>query len=132
MKVFLSHGSRDAWVAQQMALCIAGCGAETYLDVNDVATGDDFKTQIRAEIALADELVVLFTPFSIRRSWVWVEIGAAWALGKRIVGIMYGMTEAQLEKASGGKAVLADLHLRDLNGFDTYLEELRRRIGDGR
>ncbi len=130
MKVFISHGSRDTWIARQMARCVGDCGAETFIDVNDITTGDDFKAQIRGEIARSDELVALFTPSSIDRSWVWVEIGAAWALGKRIVGIIYGMTIAQFEKGGGGRAVLADLHLRDLNDFDTYLDELRRRIGN--
>jgi hypothetical protein len=74
----------------------------------------------------------LFTALSVQRSWVWIEIGAAWVLEKRIVGIIYGMTVAQFERASGGKAVLQDLNLRDLNEFDVYLEELRQRIAHGR
>jgi hypothetical protein len=130
-RVFISHGTRDTWIAQQMSRRIIECGAETFVDVNDVATGDDFKKRVQAEIAQADELVVLFTALSVQRSWVWIEIGAAWGLGKRIVGIIYGMTVAQFEKASGGKAVLEDLNLRDLNEFEVYLEELRRRIAHG-
>jgi hypothetical protein len=131
-RVFISHGSRDTWIAQQMSRCITDCGAETFIDVNDVASGDDFKKRIQAEIARADEMVALFTALSVQRSWVWIEIGAAWVLEKRIVGIIYGMTVAQFERASGGKAVLQDLNLRDLNEFDVYLEELRQRIAHGR
>ena len=131
MKVFISHGSKDAWIARQMARCVGDCGAETFVDVNDIMTGDDFKAQIRREIARSDELLALFTPSSIDRSCVWVEIGAAWAPGKRMVGIIYGMHRAQFEKGGGGRAVLADLHLRDLNEFDTYLAELGRRIANG-
>jgi hypothetical protein len=46
VKVFLSHGAHDAWVAKQMARRIDECGAETFLDVNDIETGDEFKSRI--------------------------------------------------------------------------------------
>ena len=127
MKVFVSHGSGDAWVARQMARCITDQGASTFLDANDVETGDDFKRRIKAAIAASDELVALLTPISRRRSWLWVEIGAAWVLEKRVVAITYGVSRADLE-ADGGKAVLEDLHLRELNTFDEYLSELRGRL----
>jgi hypothetical protein len=114
-----------------MERCIRECGPETFLDVNDVATGDDFKEVIRTEIGEADELVALFTPFSRDRSWLWVEIGAAWILRKRIVAITYGMTLGDLEKGGGGRAILADVHLRPLNEFDVYLQELQERVPHG-
>ncbi len=131
MRVFVSHGSHDSWIARQMEHCIKECGAETFLDVNDIATGDDFKEVVRAEIALADELVALFTPFSRDRSWLWIEIGAAWFARKRIVAITYGMTMGDLEQDGGGRAILADVHLRALNDFDVYLQELRERVPHG-
>jgi hypothetical protein len=130
VRVFVSHGSGDAWVAQQMARCIGDQGAMAFLDVNDVETGDDFKRRIKAEIARSDELVALLTPVSRRRSWLWAEIGAAWILEKRIVAITYGLTRAELE-ADGGMAVLEDRHFRELNVFDTYLYELHERVTDG-
>jgi hypothetical protein len=114
-----------------MARCIEECGAETFLDVNDIATGDDFKELIRAEIARSDELVALFTPFSRDRSWLWVEIGAAWFARKRIVAITYGMNMEDLERDGGGRAILTDMHHRSLNDFDPYLHELRERIASG-
>jgi hypothetical protein len=130
VRVFVSHGSGDAWVAHQMARCIGDQGATVFPDVNDLETGDDFKRRIRAEIARSDELVALLTPISRRRSWLWVEIGAAWVLGKRIAAIMYGVSRAELD-ADGGMAVLEDRHFRELNMFDTYLDELRRRVTNG-
>jgi TIR domain len=129
--VFISHGSHDAWIAQQMARCVGECSVETFLDVNDIATGDEFKEVIRTKISQADELVALFTPFSRDRSWLWVEIGAAWYARKRLVAVLFGMTMADLERDGGGRAILTDIHSRPLNAFDGYLDELRERVLHG-
>jgi hypothetical protein len=132
MKVFLSHGAHDAWIAKQMERCIKECGADTFLDVNDIETGDEFKARIRAEIIGSDELVALLTPFSRGRSWLWNEIGVAWGLQKRIVAITYGMTMADLDtEDGGGRGVLEGYQFRNLNDFETYVHELRERIPNG-
>lgn len=74
-------------------------------------------------------MVVLLTPFSMRRTWLMNEVGLAWGLGKRIIPITYGMTLADLDGADGGgKGGLESSHFRNLNEFDTYLMELRRRV----
>ena len=132
MKVFLSHGAHDAWIARQMARRIEECGAETFLDVNDIETGDEWRSRIKAEIIGSDELVALLTPFSRRRSWLWNEIGVAWGHEKRIVAITYGMTMADLDNADGGgRGVLEGYQFRSLNDFDTYVDELRERVPNG-
>ena len=130
-RVFISHGSHDSWIARQMARCIDECNVETFLDVNDIATGDDFEEKIRPEIAQADESLALLTPFSRDRSWLWIEIGAAWFARKRIVAIIYGMSIVDLERDGGGRAILADVHIRALNDFEIYLQELRERVLHG-
>jgi hypothetical protein len=132
MKVSISHGAHDAWVAKQMARCIEECGAETFLDVNDIETGDEFKSRIRAEIIGSDEFVALLTPFSRRRSWLWNEIGVAWGHRKRIVAITYGMAMADLDNEDGGgRGVLEGYQFRRLNDFETYVHELRERVPNG-
>jgi hypothetical protein len=47
----------------------------TFLDNNDLSKGDDFKHEIRPEVGGSDALLALFTPWSMQRNWVWVEIG---------------------------------------------------------
>ncbi len=84
-----------------MARCLGECGVETFLGVFDIQTGDDFKARIRVEIVRSDEMVVLLTPFSVRRTWLMNEVGLAWDLGKRNVPITYGMTVADLDGADG-------------------------------
>lgn len=124
--VFVSHGKEDAWVANRIAQGIRECGASTFLDETDIAKGDDFKKLIHREIEYSDELVALFTPWSLNRSWVWVEIGAAWGQGKRVVAILYGVSIKELE-SSGGMGILEDINLVELNKFDEYLSELKNR-----
>jgi hypothetical protein len=128
-QVFVSHGAQDSWIALQMGRRIReDCGATTFLDVEDVAAGDDFKARIHAEIPKSKELVALFTPWSARRSWVWIEVGAAWSHDKRIVAVLHGLTIPELEEAAGGKGALDDIDIIGLNDFQGYLEELRHRV----
>jgi hypothetical protein len=123
----VSHGSHDIWIARQMARCIGECGAEPFLDANDIQTGDEFKRVILAELRRADELVVLFTPFSRNSVWLWSEIAVTAFLEKRVIGIFYGMALNDLRE-NGGTGFPEERHVRQLNDFDSYLGELRGRI----
>jgi len=127
-KVFVSHGKPDTWLAGQIAQLIRDCGATTFLDEADIAKGDNFKQIIHQEIARSKELIALFTPWSAQRFWVWVEVGAAWGQEKRIVAVLYGISVPELEKLGGSKAILEDINILELNDFDTYIKELRRRV----
>ena len=128
-KVFISHGSEDKWVAQQIGRRIReDCGAETFLDVDDVAAGDNFERRIHAEMKESRELVVLFSQSSARRPWVWVEIGAAWAQKKRSVAVLQGMSVGRFEKILGTKAVFQDIHIIQLNEIDLYICQLLKRV----
>src|SRR5436853_7910874 len=89
--VFVSHAGTDTWVARQIEEKIKLCGADTFLDESHVSIGDDFEEDILAAITKADELVLLLTPWSLNRPYVWAEFGAAWGRRIPIIGIMYGV-----------------------------------------
>ena len=130
-KVFVSHGAGDSWVARQMGRRIReDCEAGTFLDVDDVASGDNFKERIHAELHQAQELVVLFTPWSVTRSWVWIEVGVTWGQGKRVIAVLHGLSITQFEELAGGKAILEHINILELNDFDRYLTELRSRVSE--
>jgi hypothetical protein len=59
---------------------------------------------------------------------VWVEVGAAWGQGKRIVAVLYGLSVTKLERIGGSRTVLEDINILDLNEFDRYLDELGKRV----
>ena len=116
-KVFVSHGAHDLWLAQQIEeRSVSACGAVPFLHDADIPKGaSDFKTIIRHELAASRELVVLFTPWSASRSWVWIELGAAWNLEILIVAVFYGMTVNDLDERGQGKAILEDVNVIGLN-----------------
>lgn len=126
--VFISHGKQDSWIAGQVSKEISDLGATTFLDEANIKKGDDFKKEIHAELAKCTELIALFTPWSLQRAWVWVEIGAAWGLEKRIVAVLCGVEISDLERGSGGQAVLGDLNIFSINDFPEYLVELDVRV----
>lgn len=127
-RVFISHGTEDTWLASQIARRIQDCGATTFLDEMDIAKGDNFKQIIHKEVAACAELIAIFTPWSAQRFWVWIEVGAAWGQGKRIVAVLYGINISDLENMGGSKAVLEDINIIGLNDFEKYLRELEVRL----
>jgi hypothetical protein len=131
-KVFVSHGSEDAWVAGQIAKSIQEVGAVTFLDGANIPKGANFKQIIHREIGSSHELVALFTPWSAKRSWVWIEIGAAWGQEKPVVAVFYGMRVSDLEESGQGKAILEDINILKLNDFGSYLRELAERVKEAR
>jgi hypothetical protein len=128
-KIFISHGSRDIWIASQISKEIRLLGASAFLDETNIPKGCvDFKSIIRHEISMSREFVALFTPWSSMRSWVWIEIGAAWEREIPILAVFCGMHVNDLDKAGQGKAILEDVNVIDINDFDKYLGELSARI----
>jgi hypothetical protein len=73
-------------------------------------------------------LVALLTPWSVDRNWVWGEIAGAWALRKRYVGVLYGLTMDEIERDKGGMAMLKPTNVVAIDEFDNYIEELEERI----
>ncbi len=126
--VFVAHDAGDAWIAQRMATEIMELGAEVFVDVLDIEAGDDFEQRIIDAARRADELVVLLTPWSLHRLWIWLEIGMFLALGKRIVGVLYRLNAHEIRNDADVPTTVARLELIDLNGFDDYLAEVSRRI----
>ncbi len=125
----MSHGSHDQWIARQIAKEIAGVGATAFLDEANISKGErDVKALIHEELSRSREFVALFTPWSMKRSWVWVEMGAAWNRQMRIVALFFGLSVRDLDTSGQGAALLADVNALDLDDLDTYLTELRSRV----
>jgi hypothetical protein len=125
--VFLSHSSRDTWVAKQIAREITACGAVPFLDEADIETGVEFEDAILEFLSSAHELVVLLTPWALNRPYIWAEIGAAWGRRIPIVAILHGITAKEFESRSDIPVLIKKRNLIELNEIDRYLKELRRR-----
>lgn len=115
-KIFVSHGSQDIWLAGQIAKEVRSMGGSTFLDETDIPKAcPDYKQIIRQEISSSQELIALFTPWSSLRSWVWIEIGAAWSREIPILAVFYGMSVDDLEETGQGKAILEDINIININ-----------------
>jgi hypothetical protein len=123
--VFISHGWHDRWLAKQMARLIRDVGGPSFIDIFDVKKGDRIEDRIQEGLQGAEELVALLTPWSVDRNWVWAEMSAAWALRKRFVGVLYGLTIPQIDKDHGGLAMLAPTNILAIDDFDDYIRELK-------
>jgi len=124
--VFISHSTKDRWIARQAAKLIEaqgrGHGIKTFLDEKDIEGGESIPETIRQNIQRCHEFLVLLSRNSIDRPWVLMEIGAAWALEKRIIAITDKVTPEEMPD------IIAPYKAIDLNSFDDYLEQLLKRV----
>jgi hypothetical protein len=127
-RVFISHGSDESWIALQVGRRIEELGAEAFLDEVHIPKGSNIKGIIHREIEKSDELVALFTPWSSTRSWLWIEIGAAWAQNRPVVAVFYRMQLEDLETNGQGKGILEDINVVQLNEIELYLKQLAVRV----
>ena len=131
VKVFISHSSVDTWVAKQIASHIHSCGVETFLDEASTHYGDDFEQRILSAVRECEELLVLITPWSVERPYVWMEIGAFWGSQRRIVGVLHGITAKALAAHERMPVALKRSHLIDLNDIESYFLQLKTRCASG-
>ena len=127
-QVFVSHSSMDTWVAKQIANKIKRCGARYFLDEADLARGDDFEKEIRLAAKVSREMIVLLTPWALSRPFIWLEIGAFWGSGKRIVGVLHGLSPKDAGSSNKLPIVIKKTNLLVLNEIDSYFLQLRRRV----
>lgn len=129
--VFISHSSADAWTASRIERDIAALGAETFLCEIEVAGGDDFGESMKTAMSTAQECLVLYTPEAAQSRNVWIEIGGAWMMGRRVVLVLSRITTSEITGDPRFPPYLKSLDFVDLNGqFDSrYLNELRSRVG---
>ena len=126
--VFVSHSGEDTWVARQIANSISAKGARPFLDEADVDVGAEFEEDIREFLDEAHELVVLFTPWSLERPYVWAEIGAAWIRRIPIVVILHGLSVGDFQAQPNAPVFLKKRDIIRLNDIDQYFEQLGGRV----
>lgn len=127
-KVFISHSSRDTWVARQLAAHVEECGASYFLDEDDIEHGDDFDEVLATAAESSDELLLLLTPWAKERPYIWIEVGMFRARAKRIVGVLYGITTNEISTDERIPALLKKLDVVELNDVNSYFEQLARRV----
>ncbi len=82
-KIFISYSKPDVADVIKLAALLEGHGYEVWWDTN-LAAGDDFQSEIHQELIEADCVVVLWSPASIKSTWVRAEATAAQDAGKLV------------------------------------------------
>ncbi len=130
-QVFLSHGAGDKYIVEQLlAPKLEKAGVDVFVDRIEIKYGDDFRETIFDELNRSDELLMLLTPTSILRPWVFAELGAAITKEIRVVALVYGVLETELQ-SMGILSILGTNHFLVIDDFDQYLEQLEERINGG-
>jgi hypothetical protein len=133
--VFISHAGEDTWIARQIAREVQSRGALPFLDQADIDVGAEFEEDIRRFLDRTNELIVLFTPWSLERPYVWAEIGAAWIKRIPIVVVLLGISPAEFQGRPNTPVFLKKRDIIQLNEIDQYLDQLGERVagerGDG-
>ncbi|MBI5217243.1 MAG: toll/interleukin-1 receptor domain-containing protein [Ignavibacteriae bacterium] len=124
--IFISHSTKDRWIARQMSRLIeekvSKYYARTFLDERDIAGGESINDTIKENLRSCDEFLILLTKNSIDRPWVLIELGGAWFGNKVIVPIIDKITPEEMPD------VIAQNKAIELNDFDNYLKELILRL----
>jgi hypothetical protein len=118
MKIFISHASYDKWTARQVSKQLEDQGHQTFLDEKDIKTGDSIDGSIQDHLKDSDHLLIIISPASLKSHWVFIEIGSAKALGKRIVPVLFHVEPNEVPSA------ISQLLARDINDIDLYYREL--------
>jgi hypothetical protein len=91
-RLFLSHAADDATLANYLADTLRKGSPKLNVfvasRVGDIPTGEEWLAKIRSELKRADAYLVLLTPVSITRKWIWYETGAAWWSEKRLIPVV--------------------------------------------
>jgi hypothetical protein len=129
--VFVSHSGDDTWIAKQIAREIGQRGATPFLDQADVEIGAEFEERILGSLSMAHELLVLFTPWSLERPYVWTEIGAAWMRRIPIIVVLHGLSSKDFQSRPTAPIFLKKRDIIQLNDIEQYFNELAARISAG-
>jgi len=122
--VFISHSTRDTWIARHIAADIERkgrrFGVTTFLDAKDIGPGELINESLRQSLRACAKFVVVLSSESIQREWVLIEIGAAWGLRKPIVVILDKVVASKIPKA------IASHRAIDLNDLENHLARITK------
>jgi hypothetical protein len=108
--VFLSHAATDQPVARVIhdeIRRIFANGVTVYASSvpGVVKPGQDWLASIRDNLTAATAVIVLVTPISINRPWIWFEVGASWSKMEQGAGLIlplcYGVEKGDLPEPLG-------------------------------
>lgn len=127
-RVFFSHGGEDTFMVEDyFGPKIRASGAEVFVDNGAILYGDDFREEVFQELQRCDELLILLTPSSVKRPWIFAELGASIVRKVRVVAIRYGVSEEDL-RTLGVLSILGTSKILLPSDTARYVDQLRDRV----
>jgi predicted nucleotide-binding protein len=119
--VFISHSSKDQFIAEAIAEKIEALGAKFWIDTKHLEGGDSTIQEIINAIDTCNEAIVIVSPDSITSQWVSFEIGVVRSKNKRITPLLH-------DTSPNDMAPMKDIAAIDLNNLNHFLAQLEKRI----
>lgn len=88
VNVFISYARSDRDEAERLVRALRAGNIAGWMDKADIAAGNSVPSAVRNALKRASAVVVLLSPSALQSEWVQFEIGAAEALGKKIVPVL--------------------------------------------
>lgn len=121
IRVFLSHAAADREMAHELRQRLIASGARLF-SIDMLSAGGPWQTRLREELVASDVFVVVLSPNALKSDFVLQEIGAAWALDKRVVVVA---TDDRVALPAG-LDLAADVVVTDLEAVDAILQHAGR------
>jgi len=111
-KVFLSHAAADHGLAALIGDTLKDAIPSLKLFVasrpGEIPTGEEWLQKIKAQLKSSDTYIVLLTPTSIERPWIWFETGAAWMGDRKLIPVVArGLKKANVPYPLGAHQALS-------------------------
>ncbi len=122
-RVFISHSTKDKWIAVQLDKMIQARGVETFRDDRDIGAGVEIIKEIHAQLMQSQELLVLWSPQAIASKWIDSEVSMAFGMQLHVVAIRY------LTEPESLPVCIKHTHAPELTEADVnkYLDEVEAR-----
>lgn len=86
--VFISYAHADAVQARRLVKALRDNNVVGWLDSADIAAGTAISSAVRDALKNSSVVIVLLSQTALRSQWVQFEVGAAEALGKKIIPVI--------------------------------------------
>ena len=86
--VFVAYIKQDTKWVQQLTKALEQASLRVWFAEEAIRPGDVFSEQLYEALHNSENVVMVLTPQSIHSNWIAFELGAALALGKRIIPVV--------------------------------------------
>ncbi|MEM7661491.1 MAG: toll/interleukin-1 receptor domain-containing protein [Pseudomonadota bacterium] len=95
LRVFISYSRKDLSIAEGLREGLVDRGIEAFLDVHDIAPGEDWKDRLRGLIGSAEKVALLVSPDSVASEICAWEVDEAERQAKPVFPVLVRDTEAE-------------------------------------